>query len=72
MYIHAISFLVTTVLQFLFGYSLVTKYKLHTHTNTHTHTYIYIYIITVMFVIISLREFVADQMQYTLESAQYL
>ena len=34
--------------------------------------YIYIYIIIVLVVTISLRGVVADQMQYNLESAQYL
>ena len=42
-------------------------------TNTHTHTYIYIYyIITVLVVTKSLCGFVSNQVQYNMESAQYL
>ena len=37
---------------------------------TYIYIYIYIYIITILVVTISLREFVADQIRYNLESAQ--
>ena len=43
----------------------------NTHTHTHVYIYIYIYYNTLV-VTISLGGFVADQMQYNLESAQYL
>ena len=43
-----------------------------TNTHTYIYIYIYIYIITALVVTILLRGFVANQMRYNLESAQYL
>ena len=44
----------------------------HMHTDIYIYIYIYIHIITVLVVTFSLHGFAADQMQYNLESAQYL
>ena len=46
---------------------------MNTHTHTHTHTYIYIYYIMTLLVITkSLSGYVSNQVQYNMESAQYL
>ena len=41
----------------------------HTHTHKHTHIYIYIYIMKELVVTKSLCGFVANQVQYNMESA---
>ena len=52
----------------MFNEICVNEEMLPKYTHTHTHIYIYTHIV----VTISLGAFMADQMRYDLESAQYL